>query len=260
MAINALKLRNDRGLVMALLALMLVLLLWYTRSDFVLYGSDPVHLRPRLLARGAMVTLIAAVILSLRRTQTRAAYSRIVFSAALGISLFLLILSALRPPGTPLPIRTALVAIFALYGATPNSFWRQVVPPLFLSVGLVVLRLLWSASSTDGGVALDIELLAIINLCGVIMVRGRLALEDEAALAWSAEHDARVEADRSFAELRTLRGIIPICAHCKQVRTDMGEWQAVERYVAANSAAQFSHGICPSCESAHYGELPLDTV
>ena len=51
----------------------------------------------------------------------------------------------------------------------------------------------------------------------------------------------------SLANVRTLRGLIPICSHCKRVRDDAGFWQQVEAYVRARSEAQFSHGICPSC-------------
>ncbi|MBK8791140.1 MAG: hypothetical protein IPO28_13585 [Holophagaceae bacterium] len=51
----------------------------------------------------------------------------------------------------------------------------------------------------------------------------------------------------SLANIRTLRGLIPICAHCKRVRDDAGFWQQVEAYVRERSEAKFSHSICPSC-------------
>lgn len=46
---------------------------------------------------------------------------------------------------------------------------------------------------------------------------------------------------------RTLRGLIPICGYCKKIRDDRGYWSQVETFVAKHSAAQFSHGICPTC-------------
>lgn len=55
----------------------------------------------------------------------------------------------------------------------------------------------------------------------------------------------------NLANIRTLRGLIPICAQCKKVRDDEGFWHAVEHYLAEHSEAQFTHGICPQCaESA----------
>lgn len=53
---------------------------------------------------------------------------------------------------------------------------------------------------------------------------------------------------RQRRELRTLRQLLPICSWCKKVRDDQGYWQQVESYLARRGVAQFTHGICPSCE------------
>jgi transcriptional regulator with GAF, ATPase, and Fis domain len=55
--------------------------------------------------------------------------------------------------------------------------------------------------------------------------------------------------EQQLAEIKTLRGIIPICAACKKVRDGAGYWQQVELYVRNHSAAEFSHGLCPACLS-----------
>jgi hypothetical protein len=54
--------------------------------------------------------------------------------------------------------------------------------------------------------------------------------------------------------IETLRGIVPICSFCKQIRDDKGYWNKVEAYVAEHTEAQFSHSICPSCLEEHYPE------
>jgi PleD family two-component response regulator len=51
----------------------------------------------------------------------------------------------------------------------------------------------------------------------------------------------------ALARVRTLKGLLPICANCKKIRNDQGYWQQVEVYVRDHSDAQFSHGICPGC-------------
>jgi CHASE3 domain sensor protein len=51
----------------------------------------------------------------------------------------------------------------------------------------------------------------------------------------------------ALAEVKTLHGLIPICAWCKNVRSDSGYWQTVEQYVRSHSDADFSHGMCPNC-------------
>lgn len=52
---------------------------------------------------------------------------------------------------------------------------------------------------------------------------------------------------KAFAEVKTLRGIIPICSFCKKIRDDEGFWQQVDVYVQHHSEAAFSHSICPEC-------------
>jgi len=56
------------------------------------------------------------------------------------------------------------------------------------------------------------------------------------------------ELNTALNEVKTLRGIIPICASCKKIRDDNGFWQQVETYVSAHSEALFSHGCCPECD------------
>jgi len=63
------------------------------------------------------------------------------------------------------------------------------------------------------------------------------------------------ELETALSEIRTLRGIIPICSSCKKVRDDKGYWQQVEAYITQHSEATFSHGICPQCMEKYYQEL-----
>lgn len=63
-----------------------------------------------------------------------------------------------------------------------------------------------------------------------------------------AEKDTLIaELHTALDEVKTLRGIVPICATCKKIRDDNGYWHQVEVYVSAHSEALFSHGSCPEC-------------
>jgi sigma-B regulation protein RsbU (phosphoserine phosphatase) len=53
--------------------------------------------------------------------------------------------------------------------------------------------------------------------------------------------------EAALAEVKTLRGLLPICSYCKKIRTSSDAWQAVEAYVVEHSDATFSHGVCPTC-------------
>ena len=56
-----------------------------------------------------------------------------------------------------------------------------------------------------------------------------------------------VALQQALDEIKTLRGIIPICAYCKKIRDDKGFWSQVEAYVKKHTGVEFSHGICPEC-------------
>lgn len=55
------------------------------------------------------------------------------------------------------------------------------------------------------------------------------------------------ELRHALDEIKTLRGFIPICARCKKVRDDTGDWEEVETYIRSHSTADFSHTYCPDC-------------
>lgn len=52
---------------------------------------------------------------------------------------------------------------------------------------------------------------------------------------------------KALAEVKQLRGIIPICARCKQIRDEKGLWNQIEAYITEHTDALFSHGLCPKC-------------
>lgn len=87
-------------------------------------------------------------------------------------------------------------------------------------------------------------------------------LNDELTFEINERKRAQKERERLITELqdaltnlKVLRGLLPICSHCKKIRDDAGDWQAVEVYVRDHSNADFSHGICPECLIKMYPEF-----
>lgn len=72
---------------------------------------------------------------------------------------------------------------------------------------------------------------------------GRRMIEMQNSLAAKIE-----ELSQAFDQIKTLRGIVPICACCKKIRDDKGYWNQVEIYVSNHTEAEFSHGFCPECK------------
>ena len=63
---------------------------------------------------------------------------------------------------------------------------------------------------------------------------------------------------QALSEVKTLSGLLPICAVCKKIRDDKGYWNQLEIYIRKHTGAQFSHGICPECAQKMYPELNED--
>jgi CheY-like chemotaxis protein len=64
-----------------------------------------------------------------------------------------------------------------------------------------------------------------------------------------------LELKEALVQVKTLGGMLPMCASCKKIRDDKGYWTQVEAYIQDHSEAQFSHGICPECAKKLYPEL-----
>lgn len=81
-------------------------------------------------------------------------------------------------------------------------------------------------------------------------------LEDISERRRAVEERERIidELKVALANVKTLRGLIPICASCKKIRDDKGYWSQVEVYVRDRSDAEFSHGMCPDCMKSFYGK------
>jgi len=75
-----------------------------------------------------------------------------------------------------------------------------------------------------------------------------------AEIALKKEHDKLVKA---LKEIKTLSGLLPICASCKNIRDDKGYWNQIEGYIQQHSDAQFSHAICPACAKKLYPDLDV---
>jgi CheY-like chemotaxis protein len=70
-----------------------------------------------------------------------------------------------------------------------------------------------------------------------------------------SEREALIkELQDAMAKIKTLSGLIPICAWCKKVRDDKGYWQNVEQYIKEHSQADFTHGMCPDCQKKYFPE------
>lgn len=86
--------------------------------------------------------------------------------------------------------------------------------------------------------ALSIIVTSVLLLAAVVTERRQTARERLALIT---------QLHQALAEIKTLRGLIPICAWCHKVRDDSGYWQQLESFLRDNTHGELSHGICPEC-------------
>lgn len=137
-----------------------------------------------------------------------------------------------------------------------NSQWVQYMPE-----GHVLLRNVMFAPLNIEGKTVGIMGLAnkpsgfTDEDAGIASVFGELAA---IALANSRYlellNEKTVSLERALSEVKTLRGLLPICAHCRKVRNDEGLWTGLDAYLASHTDTRFSHGLCPECMRELYPE------
>lgn len=129
-------------------------------------------------------------------------------------------------------------AILLVFPVTIATVLHGIRVGIALAVGLPLLRLsffaTWPLPSSWGMAVAD----ALID---VVILGVTAALIDRMV--------------RQEMELRALQGLLPICSFCKRIRDEAGEWRQLEAYIAARSAARFSHTFCQECGRVHYPEL-----
>jgi len=91
----------------------------------------------------------------------------------------------------------------------------------------------------------------IVGLLGIVWGWRRLSWEEKNR--W--EIIAKLQ--DALARVKTLSGLLPICASCKKIRDDSGYWNQIESYIRDRSEAEFSHGICPECTKKLYPDLDI---
>lgn len=89
----------------------------------------------------------------------------------------------------------------------------------------------------------------------VVLIYGLITSRSIAKLkATSLDRSNKIAAlENAMHEIKTLKGLLPICASCKKIKDDNGNWSQFEVYIRDRSDADFSHDICPECSKNLYG-------
>lgn len=136
-----------------------------------------------------------------------------------------------------------------VYGK-PSLLLLFVVATIFISELFVMFFLEYLPPLTNYQEALfDATLLSIIVFPSLyfLFFKPLIAYISIRQRAEEEKNTLITELNTALAEVKTLKGIIPICSCCKKIRDDEGVWNQLEEYIYSHSSAEFSHGFCPEC-------------
>jgi hypothetical protein len=241
-AFRAQRVRDDLWLMRFLVAAGMLRVALLMLAD---YGHFDVGSAFWLLISGRFLFLLvsACVLVRLRRVVSAAMADRLF----LGWSFFIIAMTAgalaARPASNPSLLFMSFGMVLVTYCVTPLTLARQAILALTYSAAA-----LYAARAADAAtVTIVAAAHAMCHVFGAVTSWWANHRRRETYLAALREAELRASLEAAMAEVKTLRGLLHICAWCKRVRDEAEDWETVERYVQAHTHALFTHGICPDC-------------
>lgn len=138
------------------------------------------------------------------------------------------------------------VAAFFLFGIKEGMFW------VFLPWSLSLLFLVFNVGPYHYDLAIGIRFMVTYTLVSILSY----GLESSRQRYYTQLLTEKIALEAALQQVKTLQGLLPICAACKKIRDDAGYWHQVESYISRHAAVEFSHSICPDCRLLLYIESP----
>ena len=231
---------NDVRKALAVSYAAIGLMVALTIRDVPNLGSDPA-LMLGIVVRAVTMLITLYTIWTLKHDPTPQELDRNVLLMVVGISIGMLLVHT--TPDIP-PVRMVAIGTMVLM----SGFIGTPLYPVALSLPSAIIIL------GDAVIIFSPGHDELREMAPLILVTYAFATYI-AIISSSYHHRARYEAYLAFSQVKTLSGMLPICANCKRIRDDQGYYQQVETYIEARSDAEFTHGICPDCVDELYPEF-----
>jgi len=137
------------------------------------------------------------------------------------------------------------VAAFFLFGIWEGLFW------VLLSWSLSLIFLVFNLGPHSYDLAIGIRFMVTYTLVSILSY----GLESSRQRYYTQLLAEKIALEAALQQVKTLQGLLPICASCKKIRDDTGYWHQVESYISRHAAVEFSHSICPDCRLNLYAEI-----
>jgi len=247
-------LRRDRKVATALLVLAMVFHALSLPTDASLI-ADPVTLQLVWSIRGVGIVFDLAALALIRWRRERRIFDDVMGIWAALLVAGVVVANGLLPRDYTTHVAWDLLLTLAVYVVVPLTLRRQLPIAAFFTFGNLLLFAQLKTLERPAAFYDILSAFVCANIIGAMTSWELNRWRRQQFVALRSEEEAKAHLEVALQEVKTLRGIIPICAHCKNVRTDQGIWRQVESYVREHSEADFTHGICPDCMRKYYPEV-----
>ncbi len=207
----------------------------------------------------AVAAIVAAAEYIRRQKHYFTAYPFIVLGVQMVIAVSIFMLAVTRKMPAIYVGVDAILFTLVYYQFLANRLDCTVIACLFMGFGSVVVGYFYLALPLPEFIGAFLFLIPL-NFLGVAMLRAINRTRRRAYLALMASQRDNREKEEligrlhtALGEVKTLEGLIPICAKCHKIRDDKGFWERIEKYIQDRTEAHFSHSICPDCAKNLYG-------
>jgi len=215
-------------------------------SDYTLFGFSAMFFGLAGL-RLAVVAGTAGALFFLRHVRNPPVFDVVLTVWGLAVGAFVLFVNWTRPASFHGQIALDVLCVVLAYVALPLPLPRQMLLAGLFTVGNLLLFFLVKAPQGSMTVTVVVAAQVLANAAGILVSCSVKTRKRQLFAAYLREQQLRANLVKALAEVRTLRGLLPICATCKRVRDEEGGWQCVEIYVRDRTHADFTHSICPVC-------------
>ncbi len=247
-------LASDKKKIYTVLILIAVFCLAFIFSDLRVQEAQK-WLNQLLLGRIAAASLVPVCWLICHRSRNENLIDFTVLVTVILFNLFISIVNCTRPVDYYTYLFVDLLVIFVSFLYVPNRFLYQVLPvTLFMVTEIIVFFNFRTMPDAVSLFAMGVSFLVAVVI-GLLAAHSRHISNRKMFLSWRAEKDLREKYEEALGKIKTLSGLLPICASCKKIRDDKGYWNHIEQYIREHSEAEFTHGLCPDCIKKLYPQL-----
>lgn len=234
----------------------LISLVWlcFIPTDYRMHGLGTTFYL-LLILRAWQIILGVAVAILIKKSDNANLYKYLICIFWLSTLAAILIVNTTRPTTYSVHFFVDIMALLLSYMMMPNRLLYQFGPAIIFTILSLGHFFYFKHIQDANEMQLVFTTYIMVNITGGILSwRTNFERRKRYLTLMDLQHTNH-DLEKALTEIKTLQGIVPICAKCKKIRDDKGYWNRLEEYIETRLDAEFSHGLCPDCMRELYPEV-----